>query len=404
MQRNIVSVWKKIDDITCYGYDSMWSLRDFDISVFWLGDFNKENFKHWAKEIKDFSNAWKNVYFIVNEIPKNLELLLPWIPSDIFIESRWTKVKILDNKFKISENILEWYVGYFDKLTTYKTKFLYTTQDWQTLWFCKEYYNWNIVFLPKVFSTIIWETKEEDDKLNKEFVSMIVKFDKILSPHEVEEPIPERVEKNEKFQTNNVKNIERGIEESKLEMEKLQANIEKWRSEIREEKKLLTLIYWTGKSLENAVSKSLEILWYKVTNYNDWELEIDQVIETSEWKIFIWECKWKEWSVDITDFRQLYESKDRFYELENIKEIPWWILFWNTERLKHLEERWSESFTKKALDSAKASNIVLIRTSDLFFAVKYIIDNPWDENYKERCREAIETSQWKIVEFPEPTE
>jgi len=404
MPRNIVSVWKTIDDITCYGYNGMWSLRDFDISVFWLGNFNKENSKHWAKEIKDFLSAWKNVYFIVNEIPRNLEFLLPWIPSDIFIESRWKKVKFLDSKFKISENILEWYVGYFNKLTTYNTKFLYTTQDSQILWFCKSSYNWNIVFLPKVFSTIVWKTKEEDDKLNKEFVSMIARFDKILSPNEVEEPIPERVERNESFQTNKLKTIENEIQKSNLEIQKLQKNIDDMKLEIKEEKKLQNLICGTWKPLENAVIKALELLWYKVRNYNDWVLEIDQVIETTEWKIFIWECKWKEWNVDIIDFRQLYESKDRFYELESVTEVPWWILFWNTERLKPLEERKLDSFTKKALDSAKASNIILVKTPDLFFAVKYIIDNPDDEEFKEKCREAIETSQWKIVEFPKPTE
>ncbi len=404
MVKSIVSVWNRIKEISNYDYNDKWSLRDFDISIFWLSHFQKRNPSHWAKEIKDFLNIWKNIYFIVDGIPRDLIYLIPWLPEYPFIESNWKKVKFLDKKFTIKKNILEWYVWYFTQLTTHKTKFLYVTDDWQQiLWFCKWYYNWNIFFMPKI-NISSWSTIEENERLRKEFISMICDFDKILSPNNIDEIIPERVEKNEEFKTNNMKNIEKEIEKSNLEIQKLQKNIDDMKLEIKEEKKLQNLICGTWKPLENAVIKALELLWYKVRNYNDWVLEIDQVIETTEWKIFIWECKWKEWNVDIIDFRQLYESKDRFYELESVTEVPWWILFWNTERLKPLEERKLDSFTKKALDSAKASNIILVKTPDLFFAVKYIIDNPDDEEFKEKCREAIETSQWKIVEFPKPTE
>ena len=198
--------------------------------------------------------------------------------------------------------------------------------------------------------------------------------------------------------------MEKNIKDSRELIEENIKKIESIEKDLKEENIFLFLLYGTWKSLENAVSKALKLLWYEVSNYNDWILELDQIIETNDGRRFIWECKWREWNVDIKDFRQLFESTQRDYERDEITERAIWILFWNTERLKPLEERWSEAFTTKVLTSAKASNIILVKTPDLFFAIKYIIDNPNDEEFKEKCRNAIETSQWKIVEFPKPKE
>lgn len=404
MTKNIVSIWHSVKNISNYNYNEKSSLRDFDICIFWTWWINKNcDAEHRIKEIKDFLWTWKNIFVIVNSLRQNFHALIENFWPCKFIESQGWKIKTINKSLWIPDEISRWYTWYFDNITEETCDILYTTNDGKTLWFSKKIWNGNIIIIPKlIISNQYYPSKTEE--LNKEFVKMIVDFDKSLSfNHDNEEHIPEWIMEDDRLKTNKLLEIECNLKKSHEEMTKQIQLIEIYNHNIQDESKMFSLLFWTWKQLEFAVTKWLELLWYKVSNYDDWELEIDQVIETPEWKIFIWECKWKEWLVDIKDFRQLYESKDRFHELESVIEVPWWILFWNTERLKPLLKRWIESFTKKALASAKASKIILIRTPDLFFAVKYIIDNPENEEFKEKCRQAIETSQWKIVEFPEPT-
>lgn len=404
MAKSIVSIWNEVIDLTNYGYNWKWSLRDFDICIFWTRWIDTHcQITHRQQEIRDFLQTWKNIFVVVNGSWNRFDSLLPNFQICDFKDSEGKKIKTIDKNLEISANIFWGYTWYFNNISEHFYNILYTTNDGKTLWFWKETWWWKVIVIPYI--SISWFNFSHTRKLNNEFIKTIVDFDKYLSlNHDNEQPIPKWIIQDDNLKTKYLLSTENNLRNSYEEIDKQNKLIETYKKDIQEESKMFGLLYWTWDSLEYAVTKWLELLWYNVSDYDDWILELDQVIESPDWKRYIWECKWKEWNVDIKDLRQLFESTQRDYERDEITEKAIWILFWNTERLKPLEERWSEAFTTKVLTSAKASNIILVKTPDLFFAVKYIIDNPDDEEFKEKCREAIETSQWKIVEFPKPTE
>jgi hypothetical protein len=84
---------------------------------------------------------------------------------------------------------------------------------------------------------------------------------------------------------------------------------------------LQDLLFEQGKPLENAVTKALRILGFEAENYDDGELELDQVITNSEGHRYIGECEGKDnKDIDITKFRQLLESLNADFDREEVEE------------------------------------------------------------------------------------
>lgn len=176
--------------------------------------------------------------------------------------------------------------------------------------------------------------------------------------------------------------------------------IEKLNVELSEEKVLKDLLFEQGKLLENAVTKSLKILGYSVENYDDGELEMDQVIISPEGHRYISECEGKnEKDIDISKLRQLIESMNADFNREEVEEKAFGILFGNPQRLTIPVER-TLDFTKKCKTGAEREKIALIKTADLFKVVKYLSENR-DEQFKNKCREAIHNGLGTIVLFPD---
>ncbi|MDN5477993.1 MAG: hypothetical protein L0G39_13735, partial [Chryseobacterium sp.] len=162
---------------------------------------------------------------------------------------------------------------------------------------------------------------------------------------------------------------------------------------------LLDLIFESGKPLENAVLRALEILGYKAENYDDGVLELDQVIISPENYRYIGECEGKDnKSIDITKFRQLQDSLNEDFQREEIEEKAFGLLFGNPHRNIQIENR-GDFFTTKCLKGAEREKIGLVKTIDLFFICKYLSEND-DESFKKECRETIHQNLGKIVEFP----
>ncbi len=106
----------------------------------------------------------------------------------------------------------------------------------------------------------------------------------------------------------------------------------------------------------------------------------------------------------LQKFRQLLDHINIYEEyLEQKKEdssiIVNGILFGNTSRLKDIDDR-EESFTTSCLERANKKGIILIRTSDLYKPIMYLIENN-DNGYKKLCRDTIHNSLGKVVEFPQ---
>jgi len=145
---------------------------------------------------------------------------------------------------------------------------------------------------------------------------------------------------------------------------------------------------------------ALKALGYSAENYDDGELELDQVIVSPEGERFIGECEGKDNSaVNIDKFRQLSENIQADLQTENVDKPAIGILFGNGFRLTAPQDR-QDQFTQKCLSSAKRGTI-LIRTMDLYPVVRYIRETN-DQEYMRLCRDAILASLGSVVEFPVP--
>jgi hypothetical protein len=189
------------------------------------------------------------------------------------------------------------------------------------------------------------------------------------------------------------------IEDNLTKIKKLEAENETLTQVVREEDKLKGLLFETGKPLENSVIRGLKILGYSAENYEDANMEVDQVITSPEGERFIGECEGKDnKDIDVSKFRQLLDNLNEDFQREEITEKAFGLLFGNPQRLIEPAER-TLDFTAKCKSGARRENIGLIRTTDLYFVCQYILETQ-DEDFKQRCREAIRSQLGGVVQFP----
>ena len=172
------------------------------------------------------------------------------------------------------------------------------------------------------------------------------------------------------------------------------------RSELSE---YLALLYENGIALESAITKSLQLLGYHVENFRDGDLEIDHIIVGPSGLRMIGEAEGKDSSaIGITKFRQLESNILEDFERDTVSEPAKAILFGNGYRLSPPPERKSE-FTEKCVKNSIRSGAILVRTADLYQVVLHLLDNPKDEDFRERSRAAIEQAVGSVVQFPTST-
>ena len=204
---------------------------------------------------------------------------------------------------------------------------------------------------------------------------------------------------HEKYSSKKEVNIQKNINSNIKKIKKIENDNKKIQSELLEEQGLKDLLYEQGKPLENAVIKALEIFGFKAENYDDGELEIDQIITSPEGYRYIGECEGKnEKDIDITKFRQLLESLNADFDREGVEEKAFGILFGNAQRLTEPQSR-TLDFTQKCKTGANREKIALVKTADLFNVAQFLKENKNDKFQKE-CRIAIHNGLGKIVVFP----
>lgn len=271
----------------------------------------------------------------------------------------------------------------------------------------------HLVTLPKLTfnENKFTEIKEDENDEKREFwnkkalafgnnfIECLIEIDKKLASESENTPAPNWV-KNEKFLGIKEKSLYDSINKNNEKVNKILLTNERLKIELEEERKLKDLLFEQGKHLENAVIKALKILGYKAENYDDGDLEMDQVIKSPENNRYIGETEGKDnKDINITKFRQLTDALNADFAREEVKEKAFGILFGNAERLKEPEKR-TLDFTTKCKSGAEREKIALVKTSDLFEVAKYLNDNV-DKNFKKDCRDAIHKGLGKIVEFPE---
>lgn len=240
----------------------------------------------------------------------------------------------------------------------------------------------------------------EGMRIGKIFINCLVEIDKSIRKAEDKTPKPVWLQETQ-FNLKEAEKTELQIEKHKSEIVKKQKEIENLKIKLDEQESLKDLLFETGKPLENAVIKALKILNYQAENYDDGQLELDQIIYSPEGERFIGECEGKDnKDIDVSKFRQLLDGLNADFEKESVTEKAIGLLFGNPQRLLNPVER-TLTFTQKCITGAKRENIGLIKTEDLFRVCRHIVENK-DDKFAEKCRRAISQQLGQIVQFPEP--
>lgn len=242
-----------------------------------------------------------------------------------------------------------------------------------------------------------WTTKAI--KFGNNLLNILIAIDKELRRGGDKTPTPDWANDSE-FKLKEENCILAEIQTASQQIDTLVIQKNKAIEKLDESRKLKDLLFEKGKILERAIIAALEILECKAENYNDENLELDQVILSPEGERFIGEAEGKDSSaVNIDKFRQLTSNIQEDLKREEVSNAAIGILFGNGYRLTEPSER-KEQFTEKCISTAKSSNCILIRTSDLFRVVKYIKDSS-NTQFAKNCRDAIKNSIGKICSFPE---
>jgi len=242
----------------------------------------------------------------------------------------------------------------------------------------------------------VWTS--EAMKFGGALISAIVEIDRSLQKGGEKTPPPEWVSGAEFVSVQEAK-VGKEIADTDKRIEELQQRREKLLGEFEEAGRLKDLLFEKGKRLESAITLALRSLGYAADNYQDGTLELDHVIVSPEGERFVGEAEGKDTSaVNIDKFRQLAVNIQEDVQRPEVDKPAIGILFGNGFRLAAPGDR-DEQFTEKCIKTAKGSNCVLVRTTDLYSVAKYVSEHP-DEGFARKCREAVVQATGQIVRFP----
>lgn len=160
------------------------------------------------------------------------------------------------------------------------------------------------------------------------------------------------------------------------------------------------LLFETGKRLEESVIKALKLIGFSAEEYLDYESQFDVVFISPEGR-FLGEVEGKDNSViNVNKISQLLRNLGEDGS-KNIGDEPAkGVLFGNANRYTKPICR-NEFFTAKCIKSAVLSNIALIKTPDLFWVTKFLLENPNAEEIKKICRQKMlqESGEVNIMEI-----
>lgn len=265
----------------------------------------------------------------------------------------------------------------------------------------------NLVLLPPIrypekFTK--YEKKEvywtdEAVKFGNRLIQVLIDIDNALRGAIETTPPPDWLKQKE-YRIKSETELKKKIDNVSKKVEKLIAEKNTLLNTLQREVSLRNLLFEKGKPLENAILDALEILEYKTEQYDDGNLEIDQVIVSPEDERFIGEAEGKDNSaINIDKFRQLESNIQEDLQRDDVSDPSIGILFGNGYRLTAPQQR-EEQFTEKCIKNAERLNAILVKTSDLFEVVRYIKENN-DKKFAKECRKVISESRGKIVKFPE---
>lgn len=389
----------------------------------------KEDSEYWKNEILSFIKSGRNVFVIVNSFydfflqtgrfeisgtgtrARRTNYVEPY-DNYKFIE----KIKLRNthgSSFKVIDNSMNELVKTFSSIISFKCyidaddlkPLLATKNGSEIVSGIIPMDKGNLVFLPYINFENLTEIQNGKKEWSKQALQLGINFrnfiielnNKILDSQE--KSIKPTWLENDLFKLKIELELGEKITRNNQKIEKLTSENNNIIAQINKEIIIKDLIFETGKQLEKAVIKALEILGYSAENYDNGKLELDAVIVSPEGDRFIGECEGKDnKDIDVSKFRQLNDSLAEDFEREEVLEKAKGIIFGNPQRLLDLGER-TLDFTEKCKAGAKRENIALINTADLFFVSKYILESK-DEVFKKKRRDSIISQLGSIVVFP----
>jgi len=434
-------------------YSSNKSLLDFDLVIFrpCMDSYSYEYYDgkpsydesssrhfreaetHWNNEVKEFLNSGKNLIVILDKIDSffiktgqkeysgtgrsrrtiniineksNYHFLSR---KSIVTNSQGDEMKPVSPIFKDFYNDFKKILAYQVYLKADKVEAIFSTKRGNRIvGGIEKVGNGKIIYLPMIdFEIDDFVIKDEKGKENwnetavsygKRFIQHLIRIERELSGVSTKTVQPEWID-NPNFELEKIKVIKTKIKDVEDKVQTLIDKSDTLKSELAHENTLKDLLFENGKPLENAVIKALEILGYSAENYDDGELELDQVITSPENIRFIGECEGKDnKAIDISKLRQLSDAINEDFEKDEINEEAFGLLFGNPQRLIEPAKR-TENFTTKCISAAKRRNIGLILTKELFTICKYLTDNK-NSAFKKKCRLAIKNGLGGNIDFP----
>ena len=371
----VVLPTEEIDD---YSFEFKTSLSDADIVIFDPENFlyglknqsekfrGKDTFtidssfdiysydKHWKKEITDFLSVGRTVFLHLSQkqdyyiqtgrketsgTGRNQQVtnlvdaysnysFLPF-HSINFVEIEdavgYVSSPIVTNFVKNFKDELSFEV-YLEKVEGHKV--LFTSKNKEKNFSCFfKHLNGYVVLLPSIYIDSEKFYNEKTKKYNKagiefskKYISNILEIEGIIRSETISTPKPEWLNEKE-FEIPVAEKTKELIEANKKKIEKVQLENAKLNILVESQESLKDLLFETGKKLEQAVINALEILGYKAENFNNGNLELDQIIISPSGNRFIGECEGKDTKdIDITKFRQLLDSLNEDFSRPEVNE------------------------------------------------------------------------------------
>lgn len=236
-------------------------------------------------------------------------------------------------------------------------------------------------------------------KLGKKLASTLVAMADSIKADTRRTPAPDWAQTTA-YRLSTESEIERSISAATNDIANLQTKKAGLEAELDAAGSLRGLLYEQGKPLEGAILETLALFKFAAEPFSDGESEFDAVFVCPEGRC-IGESEGKDTkAINITKFSQLERNIHEDFERDDVQEYAKGVLFGNAYRLTPPEER-EEAFTTKCFTAAKRTSYALVRTPDLFAPARYLKENPKDEKFAMRCREAILNTDGAVVVFPD---
>jgi hypothetical protein len=183
--------------------------------------------------------------------------------------------------------------------------------------------------------------------------------------------------------------------DAERKVEKAQKHKEKLIEELRSAGAYRSLLFETGKPLENVIIEALRLLGFTAAPFKESDSEFDVVFASDEGRL-IGEAEGKDnKAVNIDKLRQLSMNIHEDLQRESVTVPAKPVLFGNGFRLQPLSDR-VNPFTEKCHSAAATSSTALVFTPDLFWPVQYLVSNP-DAEYARACRQTLLSSTGRVT-------